>query len=330
MRRNRAILFICHSFSYAILFAVVLASCSKEKVKPRWKTITIRDNEETLKYAAGLKVYITDENEFFVIILKGYHEPYTTIYHSVDQGENWEILMTDGGAFGFTYNYLYHDGNQLYIAAHGNDGGKLITYDGNETNEHIALEGAIWSEQTGLQFLNESTGFVTGYGFGKTTDGGITWDSQFLGQKFYGVHFSNVDNGILLAQNDLLKTIDGGLTWDTIFSGGTFNSLYMLNDLEGVIGGDKIWLTGDGGTTWREVYGGSVKDVCLNENGHIYAILVNNEIVRSINKGDEWSRSSDKKDGFSSVHSNGEYTIAGISDSFENKKGKLVIMLLKN
>ncbi|WP_139134375.1 sialidase family protein [Crocinitomix algicola] len=312
-----------------LLLLPLITGCAKEKIKPRWKTIKIEKDLESLNSSIVSKVYITDENDFFAIVGSGYHEYYTSIYQSTDQGETWKNIMTDGGAFGFLYSSFYYDGTNLYVAGSGTIGSRLFMYDGSEITQYESPSDVFLSENTSLQFLTESTGYIAGKGFAKTTDGGITWSEQFIEEQMQGLYFSDVENGMLLSSNTLLSTLNGGNDWDTLFSGDSFNTLYMLNDLEGVIGGSKIWLTEDGGATWNEVYDSPVIDVCLNEEGYIYAVLENHEIRRSINKGSDWSKTSTKKSGFMSVASNRDYTIAGIKDTFD-KKGKHVIMLLKN
>ena len=78
-----------------------------------------------------------------------------------------------------------------------------------------------------IRFLNNDTGFFVGDKsnisgqligvIGKTTNGGISWDSiEYSDTKFLGINFLNDDTGFVCGFQKILKTVDGGINWSSI------------------------------------------------------------------------------------------------------------------
>jgi hypothetical protein len=80
----------------------------------------------------------------------------------------------------------------------------------------------------------------------KTTDGGISWNSQTsgTGTLLNSVYFLDEDTGWVVGSGGtILKTINGGATWETQSSGAqhSLSSIYFIDNNTG-------WTVGGGGT----------------------------------------------------------------------------------
>ena len=108
-----------------------------------------------------------------------------------------------------------------------------------------------------MNWLNEQYGFACGSNaFGKTTDGGITWDFKFSP---YGhdVSFTSPSTGFLTNPGVFYKTADTGNTWQVIKYASSF-ALHFLDNQRGwhtTIGpGAGLYSTTNGGSTWTQTY----------------------------------------------------------------------------
>lgn len=127
-------------------------------------------------------------------------------------------------------------------------------------------------------FVNSTTGWVVGYQLQttdnaktfiyRTTDGGATWtkqrsapepSAQWLGHPYSAIHFSDVNNGVVVGKGIIERTTDGGATWSAPVklkeqpaNNDWFGNVFFLNKNVGwVVGyGSFILHTSDGGATW--------------------------------------------------------------------------------
>ncbi|MCF8370777.1 MAG: T9SS type A sorting domain-containing protein [Bacteroidales bacterium] len=139
---------------------------------------------------------------------------------------------------------------------------------------------------TGVQFIDDTTGYVVGYPsyespvpdsliYGivlKTNNGGSTWDTiiDHGSYGFHGIHFPCRDTGYVVGYcipPQIFKTVDGGLNWQTININVTnnalnsyiFSSVYFINCTVGYLTTLNSGLTGsllrteDGGYTWSTI-----------------------------------------------------------------------------
>ncbi len=115
-------------------------------------------------------------------------------------------------------------------------------------------------------FVSEEEGWIAGEdGFVRhTTDGGLTWQSQFsmVGEDIYASYFIDELTGWMVGkEGSIIHTNDGGFTWTSQFS-GTSNSLHSIGFANSNVGfavgeGAVILKTTDGGETWNINFAGT-------------------------------------------------------------------------
>ena len=168
----------------------------------------------------------------------------------------------------------------------------------NTAIEHTTDGGSSWIAEyvpdnpslAALSFTSDTTGWVGGSAttasgaaaLFKTTDGGTSWTSEKLPasvQDVSSLQFLDANDGWAVAEGDttgvLLQTTNGGSTWTTVSSlpaAANPACVYFLNASQGWVGGDGVWATGDGGTSWTEVAGNAgVGSLAATDADHIWA-----------------------------------------------------------
>jgi photosystem II stability/assembly factor-like uncharacterized protein len=105
-------------------------------------------------------------------------------------------------------------------------------------------------------FTSPLAGFAGGGGeIVRTTDGGLTWETDYLSTytEVNSICFVDASNGYLVGSGGIIfKTTDRGLSWNQVPS-GTANDLYAVYFSDASTG----WIIGDGGTALRTTDGGS-------------------------------------------------------------------------
>ncbi len=126
------------------------------------------------------------------------------------------------------------------------------------------------------------------------------------------VYFTSAERGFVAGDKGyLLQTEDGGKTWtkQNIGTSEDINEIYFRNDDNGyVVAGKKMFLTGDGGRSWREIRIYNPKDFrngspeflsvrfADKKRGLIVGSLVNKDVVvdslvmRTDDGGESWAR----------------------------------------
>jgi photosystem II stability/assembly factor-like uncharacterized protein len=122
-----------------------------------------------------------------------------------------------------------------------------------------------------VQFINQNTGWAVGWYniIRKTTNGGLTWFSQFssaVSGSYYSCYFTNDQTGWAAGggqpQNTsyIYKTSDGGNNWTSKYysNSGMIMKIWFSDSLKGIAAGlgGKILSTTDGGQTWLQVNSG--------------------------------------------------------------------------
>jgi photosystem II stability/assembly factor-like uncharacterized protein len=184
----------------------------------------------------------------------------------------------------------------------------------------------------GIEFINESTGWVIGYNLNspynnailKTTNSGINWTEQFTGTgQMREVFFINSSTGFVSGEL-FYKTTNAGINWIAANPPGyvTGLGLFFWDQNTGWIGGgsstvNTIISTTNGGTSWSSQ---------LPISGHLYDILFftaqsgfaagPNGIIRTSNGGINWASSY--------------YTTYGGSLSFPNNQTGWATVLVSN
>jgi photosystem II stability/assembly factor-like uncharacterized protein len=256
----------------------------------------------TLKYTPvyGLAdIEFISANTGYAISNAGYR-----LYKTTDGGTTWDSTSFSGGSY-FAADFITLDTGFIVGSGPGSVATIWRTTD----------QGATWissgslnanSEVTGIQMLNSSLGFASGFDFGaskglffKTSDGGSTWTTQIISSpaqlNLNSVYFRDPMNGYLagrfidsttsIYKSIIFNTSDGGLTWTSqVLAGAGLNVVEFVNDSTGYIGGygssaacgsSVIFKTTDSGTSWQTestpgIYGIASMDFVDQNNGYAF------------------------------------------------------------
>ncbi len=127
-----------------------------------------------------------------------------------------------------------------------------------------------------VQFISADRGWICGDSglVYRTDNGGDTWVKKSLSGTiltYNDIEFIDINQGWLCGQNGtVLKTTTGGDSWTimTLAGAGTvdLHSISMIDNMTGWLvgsgasGGEYIWKTSDGGTSWIEIVTGHTVD----------------------------------------------------------------------
>lgn len=193
------------------------------------------------------------------------------VNHSTGFAVNWEgnvLKSSNGGINWFVIDSSGYIPRSVYFINQytgwvGDLSSISKTTNGGINWVHTGISGISWIN--GICFINENTGWLTGYHIVKTTNGGNYWITQLVsgGYFFEEPFFINENTGWVLKPSGdptyLYKTTNGGNNWTEIFY---FNSLlfdiYFADSLKGMVvgrnrfyqGTDKILITSNGGYNW--------------------------------------------------------------------------------
>ena len=183
--------------------------------------------------------------------------------------------------------------------------------------------GSMVTDVAKMFFVNNTTGYLGGYGIYKTTDGGATWkvsypatdDRQFA---ITDIYFLDADHGYAsysgiglwsscgCERAGLIRTVDGGDTWEDAFEGEShvsINSIFFTSSTTGFVGISSgsfddanpfpaIRKTDDGGITWKWVltYSDFDYDIfnILYADSKVGYAHGNSTIYRTIDGGESW------------------------------------------
>ncbi|MCB2222047.1 MAG: T9SS type A sorting domain-containing protein [Bacteroidetes bacterium] len=201
-------------------------------------------------------VWFTDSNKGFAVG-QGYMGTgwYAKILKTTNGGSDWSNSPTNPTwpAGGFNSAYFLNS-NLGYVV--GGWYWQWSQFDGWE-NPHVFKTtngGESWLVLDSLfqvetifnsvYFCTNETGYIVGTNgtIFKTTDGGITWNSQTSGinSDLNEVKFDDINHGYIVGDSGIiLKTHDGGENWFTEYSGTTVNlfSIYFpCNDTGYIVG----------------------------------------------------------------------------------------------
>jgi photosystem II stability/assembly factor-like uncharacterized protein len=173
------------------------------------------------------------------------------------------------------------------------DGGTILRTTNGGATWTPAPSGTL-NDLRGVSFVSAAAGWAVGAGgtILKTGDGGQSWSAQSGSSAFLGaVSFVNERSGWIGGGGDLASTSDGGATWthySTAFLSFTgiehiafFTDARFVSEKRGVFvgvqrGGDVMFFTSDGGTTWsiHEMNGGFARwnAVAFGDGSHFWAV----------------------------------------------------------
>jgi photosystem II stability/assembly factor-like uncharacterized protein len=143
------------------------------------------------------------------------------IIKTTDGGFNWEQLLSPANFF--LSKIQFTDSQTGFIIGGDNTGGYLLkTVNAGQDWQLINLNTPDKERPTGMFFLNNTTGFISGKKlFRKTTDGGQTWSDVMgsVSENINDVSFKNAGEGYVASDNGkYLKSTDGGNTWQSMQS----------------------------------------------------------------------------------------------------------------
>lgn len=276
--RLTAVFLILASFVFAVLSTTAVGQSSKPTFEISWTEGSCRNCE--VVHSLGQVVLTRTPT----VLAVGYYFPTdgqgagdNSVVRSSDSGRHWvEIPKSRMHATEPSISFL--NGKTGWISGMSpdaeswvlrtNDGGRHWT----QVSDHFIQD---------MQFVNERVGVGdefdgTASRFAKTIDGGHTWTTSALpGLKFASkVRFLNSDVGWVAGTNDIsdelngrvavvLRTIDGGQHWATFHipsqtGVAEVRDLFFLNESFGWLitwhynnDGTHLYLTTDGGRTWR-------------------------------------------------------------------------------
>ncbi len=207
-----------------ILIAVIsplflLASCEKDGGIPEEIPDLSIDSLKIIQtnIPDGLYTDLTFINETTGFAISNFG----AIIKTTDGGSNWEQLSSPVNFF--LSRIQFTDSQTGYIIGGDTTGGYLLkTVDAGQTWQLNNLDTPGKDRPTGMFFLNNTTGFISGKKlFRKTTDGGRTW-SEVMGavsENINDVSFKNAGEGYATSDNGkYFKTVDGGKTWQSMLS----------------------------------------------------------------------------------------------------------------
>lgn len=294
------------------ILAFSIIACSKDNdtgasiqpadtLAPGWKKIQLSTSET-----------ITD---VFFIDNTGYAISSSAIFRSTDGGSHWgkvyqsrEVLLNI--AMGNKNNAMFTSASNVVFFT--NNAGNTFDSTGLADNiiddaffvsESIAYAvgqrtwktinaGNSWTNLSAftpnrmaslraLHFYDEQTGWVTGDGFFKTTNGGIKWDSIPGTSLSFGglgnISFSDAVTGYITDPKSIYKTLDGGASFTKIFDTHSqiYHDIHFLNFQTGYITDRKYILkTIDGGQTWTKevvIEQGELVELHFTDDSHGWA-----------------------------------------------------------
>jgi photosystem II stability/assembly factor-like uncharacterized protein len=143
------------------------------------------------------------------------------IIKTTDGGCSWEQLISPVDFF--LGRIQFTDNQTGYIIGGDDTGGYLLkTVNAGQDWQLINLNTPDSERPTGMFFLNNATGFISGKKlFRKTTDGGQTWSEVMstISENINDIRFKNADEAYATSDNGkYLKSTDGGNTWQSMQS----------------------------------------------------------------------------------------------------------------
>ena len=143
------------------------------------------------------------------------------IVKTTDGGYDWEQILSPADFF--LSKIQFSDSQTGYIIGGDETGGYLLkSTDAGQTWQKINLQTIDNERPTGLFFLNNSVGFISGKKlFRKTTDGGLTWTDVMgpISENINDAGFRNGMEGYATSDSGkYFKTVNGGATWQAMQS----------------------------------------------------------------------------------------------------------------
>jgi photosystem II stability/assembly factor-like uncharacterized protein len=224
------------------------------------------------------------------------------IYRTLSAGQEWALMSPLPGA-GIT-------AVSFSSGLHGWTGSDQASY-------HTCDGGATWCRTdlpdpspglTAMCFTDPNTGYRAGNkGYlGKTTDGGLTWNSLQAdcdpdGQAtddLTGIHMVNTQTGYATnGSGKIYRTVNGGQEWslvsDSITSGGSRNPIWFTDPQTGYLGiNGGVVKTSDGGEHWAHILvapASAFTGLFFSDPNTGFVIQDGTNLLRTTDAGDTWT-----------------------------------------
>ena len=205
---------------------------------------------------------------FFVNATTGFIGGDGFIMKTTDAGKTWR-RVEPGNSYAYINDIYFQNATTGYATSGFNGGVVYRTTDSGETWEHIYVGGTPYSVHfsgnTGCVVGETDAGHSASFGriLSITKDGGSTWKaiSNAGYDSYSGASFITEKVGYLshwpnayTANNNYYKTTDGGENWlqQSTAMPGAYHIIKFFNEQKGVMVGDAVLSTEDGGKTWTK------------------------------------------------------------------------------
>jgi photosystem II stability/assembly factor-like uncharacterized protein len=216
------------------------------------------------------------------------------ILKTTDGAQSWSNVLSGTSESLNSVHFLDQDTGFIV----GDNGLLLKSYDGGANWNSKIISNYNFNDFNDVYFLNHQIGFACHYGrVFKTTNGGITWNSQNIYENWYDITFISDSVGFIAGREGrLLRTTDQGNNWITIQlpTSKKLNSIKFIIDSIGyVVGENVIFKTINYGNDWDTIT--PPKPVTTLEDQFFFSevngILVGSggRIFRTIDGGTNWN-----------------------------------------
>lgn len=220
------------------------------------------------------------------------NSPQKYFYYSDDFGATWQQKQYPGmGGYFSLYTFTFYDGGDDLVAVHGNSYDEYIAKS-NDKGETWTIFYDTFLASSYIHFLDKDSWllhFISSNILYKTTDGGLTYESQDLVSDITKIYFVNDDLGFIIGKDGMLyKTVSdedevlsvmvstqNDVPAEITANGGTLQLVAVIEPVEAVQT-----------VTWSVVEGTEVAEV--DENGLVTAITNGVATIRAVSTENEY------------------------------------------
>src|SRR5690606_746651 len=223
---------------------------------------------------------------FFFDTMKGIISGNQKIYKTINGGDSWNIVHNLPKDQILKSLYFIDSLKGWGVGGNLNTTYLSFTLDGGDNWTDIPMDLNYCLNS--ISYCNSLIGYAVGDSglLLKTTDGGSTWFSTFLDPfPLKSIQFISELNGWIVGDNGVYRTLDGGLTWQKTFGPHNMRSVSFINNSLGWIGGQGIFMSSNGGVTWRVLNVNNVNSIFFVDNSNGWAVGNNGLILHTVTGG---------------------------------------------
>ncbi len=282
---------------FNIIIAFLIPFSINSYLYAQWSEISYDQNSLRM-YGAS----ITENGNIYFIINN--IDRTRSVLKTNKTGINWEesVLYIDDNGFGRLTSIDFPDSLNGYVV--GGKGKIFKTEDSGTTWIDISVSSG--QDFYDVEFLNDSTGFISGQKIKKTVDSGESWNEVFSSTG--NIEFVTDSIGFILTSNQYIyKSIDQGETWKEIQltkdENTVLNDIHFVSDSIGYVIENsynsyvaKLYRTTDQGSTWNSIdllgYE-TFSDVGFESDSIGYIIGADSVFLKTIDAGNTWKSLDD-------------------------------------